>query len=82
MATSTNDSFVLIATGQAGTRRSPVESPEGRAAARGGVRGCPPLAQAIVRDGRGATKFITVRVDGGDRKTSAPCRVCDRPSRW
>ena len=30
------------------------------------------LAQAIVRDGEGATKFITVRVEGG--KTSAECR--------
>ena len=30
------------------------------------------LAQAIVRDGEGATKFITVRVDGG--KTAAECR--------
>ena len=30
------------------------------------------LAQAIVRDGEGATKFITVQVDGG--KSSAECR--------
>jgi glutamate N-acetyltransferase/amino-acid N-acetyltransferase len=30
------------------------------------------LAQAIVRDGEGATKFITVRVEGG--KTAAECR--------
>ena len=30
------------------------------------------LAQAIVRDGEGATKFITVQVDGG--KTAAECR--------
>jgi hypothetical protein len=30
------------------------------------------LAQAIVRDGEGATKFITVRVEGG--KTSEECR--------
>lgn len=30
------------------------------------------LAQAIVRDGEGATKFITVRVEGG--KTGEECR--------
>ena len=64
--TSTNDSLVLIATGRAG--HAPITSLEdgdGRAfqAALNAV--CVHLAQAIVRDGEGATKFITVRVDGG-----------------
>jgi glutamate N-acetyltransferase/amino-acid N-acetyltransferase len=31
------------------------------------------LAQAIVRDGEGATKFITIRVEGG--KTQEECRL-------
>ena len=71
--TSTNDSFVVIATNKA---EHPVitslSSPEGKAlqAAMQGVARL--LAQAIVRDGEGATKFITVQVDGG--KTSEECR--------
>jgi glutamate N-acetyltransferase/amino-acid N-acetyltransferase len=71
--TSTNDSFVLIATHRAGNR--PIEdlsSPEG-AALRDAVIGVAEhLAQAIVRDGEGATKFITVRVQGG--RSLAECR--------
>ena len=64
--TSTNDSFVLIATHQAG--HAPIaslESPEGRALREAVIGVAETLAQAIVRDGEGATKFITVRVDGG-----------------
>jgi glutamate N-acetyltransferase / amino-acid N-acetyltransferase len=72
--TSTNDSFVLIATQRAGHARiTQLESPEGallREAVFGVAR---QLAQAIVRDGEGATKFITVRVDGG--RTKEECRL-------
>jgi glutamate N-acetyltransferase / amino-acid N-acetyltransferase len=72
--TSTNDSFVLIATQRAGHARiMQLESPEGallREAVFGVAR---TLAQAIVRDGEGATKFITVRVDGG--RTKEECRL-------
>jgi glutamate N-acetyltransferase / amino-acid N-acetyltransferase len=72
--TSTNDSFVLIATQRAGHARiTQLESPEGallRQAVFGVAR---TLAQAIVRDGEGATKFITVRVDGG--RTKEECRL-------
>jgi glutamate N-acetyltransferase / amino-acid N-acetyltransferase len=72
--TSTNDSFVLIATQRAGQARiTQLESPEGallREAVFGVAR---QLAQAIVRDGEGATKFITVRVDGG--RTKEECRL-------
>ena len=64
--TSTNDSFVMIATHQAGN--APITQLEHGDGAR--LRGAlievsQQLAQAIVRDGEGATKFITVRVDGG-----------------
>jgi glutamate N-acetyltransferase/amino-acid N-acetyltransferase len=64
--TSTNDSFVLIATGA----RSMAEITDERSAEyvkwREGVTAVAcDLAQAIVRDGEGATKFISVRVDGG-----------------
>lgn len=71
--TSTNDSFVVVATNQAD--HAPITSlasADGKvleAAMRDVAR---LLAQAIVRDGEGATKFITVRVEGG--KTAAECR--------
>ena len=64
--TSTNDSFVVVATGRAGN--APVtsfDSPDGRALKDAVVAVAQRLAQAIVRDGEGATKFITVTVDGG-----------------
>jgi glutamate N-acetyltransferase/amino-acid N-acetyltransferase len=62
--TSTNDSFILIATGAAGrcdralVREAVLEVSQG-------------LAQAIVRDGEGATKFITVKVEKG--RSEAEC---------
>ena len=64
--TSTNDSFVAIATGQS---RAPsitgINTPDGRVFSRALTELSIELAQAIVRDGEGATKFITVRVEGG-----------------
>ena len=72
--TSTNDSFVLIATRQAG--HAPItqlESPEGALLCEAVFAVSRQLAQAIVRDGEGATKFITVRVDGG--RTKDECRL-------
>ena len=71
--TSTNDSFVLIATHKA--RHAPVtslDSAEGRALKAALLEVAQKLAQAIVRDGEGATKFITVRVEGG--QTGEECR--------
>lgn len=64
--TSTNDSFTLIATQRAGNAEiTSLASAEGQAlvAVLAGVARL--LAQAIVRDGEGATKFITVQVEGG-----------------
>jgi len=64
--TSTNDSFVVIATNKAG--HSPIEqlgSPDGRLLCQALFGVAQELAQAIVRDGEGATKFITVCVEGG-----------------
>lgn len=71
--TSTNDSFVVIASNQA--QHTPITSLAGAdgqvlLAAMMGI--AQQLAQAIVRDGEGATKFITVRVEGG--KTGDECR--------
>jgi glutamate N-acetyltransferase / amino-acid N-acetyltransferase len=71
--TSTNDSFVLMATGLAG--HAPIEqchSGEGALLYAALIDVATQLAQAIVRDGEGATKFITVRVDGG--AISAECK--------
>ena len=64
--TSTNDSFMLIATAQAG--HAPItrlDSEAGAVLRDAVIAVAQQLAQAIVRDGEGATKFITVQVDGG-----------------
>ncbi len=64
--TSTNDSLVVVATHKAGhVPISSLESEEGRALYQGLLKVVLQLAQAIVRDGEGATKFITVQVEGG-----------------
>jgi len=64
--TSTNDSFVLIATQQAGHARiSSLDSADGRVLREAVIAVAQQLAQAIVRDGEGATKFITIHIDGG-----------------
>ena len=71
--TSTNDALVLFATGRAGHSR--IDDPRSAAARdlREGIAGvAETLAQAIVRDGEGATKFITVRVEGG--RDEVECR--------
>ena len=71
--TSTNDSFVLIATQRAGHATiESLESTEGLALREAVFDVARRLAQAIVRDGEGATKFITIRVEGG--ASEAECR--------
>ena len=67
--TSTNDSFMLIATGQGPVIASKRDALKIEAAITDVARH---LAQAIVRDGEGATKFVTVRVELG--KNVAECR--------
>ncbi len=71
--TSTNDSFVLIASGQGGARFESAAAPgwaEFKAAVIAVARD---LAQAIVRDGEGATKYIEIAVEGG--LTHAECKA-------
>ena len=73
--TSTNDSFVLVASGAAGN--APIASFEAASGDAALLRDAVievsvRLAQAIVRDGEGATKFITVRIDGG--RDEGECR--------
>ena len=71
--TSTNDALVLIATGMSGAKAifdiKSVEFGQLQAAI---TEVAIFLAQSIVRDGEGATKFITVKVDGG--KSIAECK--------
>lgn len=63
--TSTNDSFMLIATGTADAEVSSVDSPEYAQLSEAVVGLAQELAQMIVRDGEGATKFITITVEDG-----------------
>lgn len=71
--TSTNDSFIVMATQKA---QHPMvtdwSSQDGQILRRALMDVSRQLAQAIVRDGEGATKFITVTVEGG--RTAAECR--------
>ena len=72
--TSTNDSLVVMATNKADHK--PVESldsTDGKALKAALLGVAKNLAQAIVRDGEGATKFITVTVRGG--RSSSECRL-------
>jgi glutamate N-acetyltransferase/amino-acid N-acetyltransferase len=69
--TSTNDSFILIATGKSRARFEAIDAPhwnEFKAAVTGVAR---QLAQAIARDGEGATKFIEINVGGAHTKDEA-----------
>jgi glutamate N-acetyltransferase/amino-acid N-acetyltransferase len=70
--TSTNDACVLLATGR-GDHPPLTAADEAYAALSGAVREvCESLARLIVRDGEGATKFITVEVRGG--RSEQECR--------
>lgn len=67
--TSTNDAFICVATGKGPAARSQGDLKVLAAAITDVAQ---QLAQAIVRDGEGATKFVTVRVERG--RTGAECR--------
>jgi glutamate N-acetyltransferase/amino-acid N-acetyltransferase len=67
--TSTNDALMLIATGKSGVQIGGAE----RAAMQAAITDVATvLAQAIVRDGEGATKFMAIEIEGG--KDEAECR--------
>jgi glutamate N-acetyltransferase / amino-acid N-acetyltransferase len=71
--TSTNDSFILIASGKSSLPAITSTDSPAYAALRDAVtETAQELAQLIVRDGEGATKFMTVTVEGG--KDAAECR--------
>ncbi|TDY32303.1 bifunctional glutamate N-acetyltransferase/amino-acid acetyltransferase ArgJ [Janthinobacterium sp. 75] len=63
--TSTNDSFMLVATGAGSLVIDSIDSPHYAELAAAVTELSTFLAQAIVRDGEGATKFMTVTVEDG-----------------
>src|SRR3990167_9101918 len=70
--TSTNDSFVLISTGAAAAPEVVVPQDAGYAALKEAVKQVAvALAQSIARDGEGATKFITIKVNGAKSEEEA-----------
>ena len=69
--TSTNDSFVVCATGQAGVAEIAGSGPACEALKDGLLAVAGALAERLVRDGEGATRFVAVRVRGG--ATEAEC---------
>jgi glutamate N-acetyltransferase/amino-acid N-acetyltransferase len=72
--TSTNDSFVVVASNRADHPEiTSLDSDAGRALEALLLDVARRLAQAIVRDGEGATKFIAIRVEGG--RTAEECRL-------
>jgi glutamate N-acetyltransferase/amino-acid N-acetyltransferase len=71
--TSTNDSFIVMATHKAvHPQITSLSSAEGQVLKAALLNVAEQLAHAIVRDGEGATKFITIQVAGG--KTNEECR--------
>ena len=72
--TSTNDSFMLIASGRAGNAPIADAASDDYAVLKEAVTAvAAELAQAIVRDGEGATKYMTIEVRGG--RDAAECKA-------
>jgi glutamate N-acetyltransferase/amino-acid N-acetyltransferase len=61
--TSTNDACVLMATGGSGVVVDAADSPDGLALSEAVRDVCLALARAIVKDGEGATKLVTITVE-------------------
>jgi glutamate N-acetyltransferase/amino-acid N-acetyltransferase len=69
--TSTNDSCVLFATARAGAKDVHSDHADYPVIAAAVTEVCVELAQAIVRDGEGATRFVTLRVSGARDRAEA-----------
>ena len=72
--TSTNDSFIVLANGFAGNEILTTRHPDAEAFAAAFTCVAKHLAEAIVRDGEGMTRFVIVRVTGA--KDDAEARMC------
>jgi glutamate N-acetyltransferase / amino-acid N-acetyltransferase len=81
--TSTNDSFMLIATGKSQAKEITDTDSPAFAALHGAILDvATTLAQAIARDGEGATKFMTVKVERGaayDEAKAVARRIAESP---
>ena len=71
--TSTNDSFIIMATGQSAVQLVSIADPSYGVVRDALIALARKLAQMIVRDGEGATKLIPIEVGGG--KTPEECRL-------
>jgi len=71
--TSTNDSFIVMATGASPVKIKSTTDPSYPIVRTAMIAFARRLAQMIVRDGEGATKFISIEVVGG--KTNQECRL-------
>lgn len=71
--TSTNDALVVLATGRADNVELSETHPQWSDFTECVERACTSLAQSIVRDGEGATKFLEIAVGGG--RDAEECRV-------
>lgn len=69
--TSTNDSFIVIATGKSGLMIDSTTHPEYAPLKAALAAAATDLAQKIVRDGEGATKFMTIRVEEANSSAEA-----------
>ena len=69
--TSTNDTFLLAATGRGGVTIDSESAPGADRILQAITDTAVELAQAIVRDGEGATKFVTIRVEGASTQAEA-----------
>jgi glutamate N-acetyltransferase / amino-acid N-acetyltransferase len=70
--TSTNDTMVLLANGQAGNAPiGDIVSPDGQAFLAGVLKVCQRLAQEVARDGEGASRLVTITVQGAHDNADA-----------
>ena len=70
--TSTNDTLLVLANGAAGNPLiEDLASPDGQAFVEGLTAVCQHLAKAVVRDGEGATRFVTITVRGATSDADA-----------
>jgi glutamate N-acetyltransferase/amino-acid N-acetyltransferase len=69
--TSTNDTLAVVANGASGCPLIDEKNDHYQAFAGALTQVCQSLAQQIVRDGEGATKFLEIAVDGADSEAEA-----------
>ena len=69
--TSTNDTFLLLSTGRGAVSIARDDDPGAAELLQALVETAVQLAQSIVRDGEGATKFVTIQVEGAGNDDEA-----------